>query len=393
MQIFVKQPGMDSIRIEAKSTDTVASIKEQLGLPKAAFWLGRQFLKNASTLEACGVQQGATINALQNNKVPGGFANRGQYQSAMKLQSGKIKVASAHPELHNQTQSVVMAESSQVQAKVQEVKEDVKELKGLLRGEEAPRAEGQSDKERIKELRLRKRVMDNELADLKEREANRISSEKKARSNEVTQAAQIADGSVSIVVDQLGLQGQSIAEQKADLLRKQAAQRKAFNENAKNQRAEERSIGKALQKAKVAPKSKAKGKAKARAKAMEEVVPPVKDAAEASTVAGAAKEAAPEDPAEEDSDEEEDCTEVAREVYDADPYKDAKVYKDKLYGNVVNIVIGDKSGKRLYEIKFEDGTEKDFLQEKVKRYLVADEAKAANEAFDVEQVVKDMGVQ
>jgi hypothetical protein len=62
-------------------------------------------------LEECGVQEGATINAIESNTVPTGFANRGQYQSAMKLKSGKIKVAIAHPELHQQTQSVVMAES------------------------------------------------------------------------------------------------------------------------------------------------------------------------------------------------------------------------------------------------------------------------------------------
>ena len=105
MQIFVKQPGMDSIKTEEKPTDTIASIKEQLGLSGAQFWLGRKFLKNCSTLEECGVQQGATINALQNNKVPGGFANRGHYQSAMKLKSGKIKVSLAHPELQRQSWS------------------------------------------------------------------------------------------------------------------------------------------------------------------------------------------------------------------------------------------------------------------------------------------------
>ena len=84
---------------------------------------------------------------------------------------------------------------------------------------------------------MQKRALDNEVSDIKEREAERIAKVKKARCNEVALAAEIADGSAALVVDQLDLEGDSIQERKADLLRKQAAQRKAFNDNAKKQRA------------------------------------------------------------------------------------------------------------------------------------------------------------
>jgi hypothetical protein len=132
MQIFVKQPGMDSIKIDAKPTDTIASMKEQLHLQKASMWLGRKFLKNGITLEECGVQSGATINAIQSNKVPAGFASRGQYKSAMKLKRGEIKVSVAHPGLHQQTQSVVMAEGELVRKQVvQSEAKVVTQLDGL----------------------------------------------------------------------------------------------------------------------------------------------------------------------------------------------------------------------------------------------------------------------
>ena len=60
--------------------------------------------------------------------------------------------------------------------------------------------------------------------------AERMAQVKKARCEEVAEAAEIADGSAAMAVDQLDLQGDSIQERKADLLRKQAAQRKSFNE-------------------------------------------------------------------------------------------------------------------------------------------------------------------
>ena len=177
MQIFVKQPGSDPIQIDAQPTDTIASIKEQLHLPKAAMWLGRKFLKNGATLEECGVQGGATINAIQSNTVPDSFSGRGQYQAAMRLKSDKIKASAAHPQLHQQTQSVVMAECAQVNETVKEVGDKVDGVMGLLRGEDAPRVQGQCDKTRLKELRLRKRHIDNEISDLRESETKRLAKE------------------------------------------------------------------------------------------------------------------------------------------------------------------------------------------------------------------------
>ena len=124
-------------------------------------------------------------------------------------------------------------------------------LRDFFEGGEVPRKEGQSDKARMKELRLVKRTADNEIGDLKEREQKRICMEKNASIAAVQQAAEIAQGSVEMVVGDI--------MDKDTLKAQYKAQMTVINQHEKAARTVERQ---AVQKAKGSTKGKAKGKAK-----------------------------------------------------------------------------------------------------------------------------------
>ena len=47
LKIFVKQPGMEPVPMDAEPTATVASLKEQLGLTKVSVWFGQTYLKDS----------------------------------------------------------------------------------------------------------------------------------------------------------------------------------------------------------------------------------------------------------------------------------------------------------------------------------------------------------
>ena len=61
------------------------------------------------------------------------------------------------------------------------IHEKVEVICNAMEGGEQPRKEGQSDKARIKQLRVQKRLIDNEIGDLKEREGKRLHTEKAAQ--------------------------------------------------------------------------------------------------------------------------------------------------------------------------------------------------------------------
>ena len=99
----------------------------------------------------------------------------------------------------------------------------------------------------MKELRLLKRVVDNEIGDLKERETKRICHEKQDGQEKVAQAAELAQGSVQMV---------EIMD-KDELEKAYKAQKKVIQERAKAERAAKRRAN---------PKAKGKAKGKAKAK-------------------------------------------------------------------------------------------------------------------------------
>ena len=87
--------------------------------PGAQLFLGRQFLKNTSTIQEHDIKVGVTLNAFI-KKAPKGFASLGEYLSARKLKHGKIKISRVHSHLHRRTESVVMAESSRLSDQAKE---------------------------------------------------------------------------------------------------------------------------------------------------------------------------------------------------------------------------------------------------------------------------------
>ena len=61
-----------------------------------------------------------------------------------------------------------------VRASEERLSRDIKEVHDVLRGKETGRQEDQTDKERLKQIRLQKRALDNEVGDIKERESERL---------------------------------------------------------------------------------------------------------------------------------------------------------------------------------------------------------------------------
>ena len=71
----------------------------------------------------------------------------------------------------------------------------------ILTGGEVPRTPGQTDKERMKQIRSSKQSMNNELLDIREREGARLAKVKTKASRKLVAAAEVADGAVQLVLD------------------------------------------------------------------------------------------------------------------------------------------------------------------------------------------------
>ena len=67
----------------------------------------------------------------------------------------------------------IKKDTEAIRGTTQAILEDTKFLRNVFEGGEQPRKDGQSDKERIKQLRVQKRIIDNEIGDLREREGKR----------------------------------------------------------------------------------------------------------------------------------------------------------------------------------------------------------------------------
>jgi hypothetical protein len=90
--------------------------------------------------------------------------------------------------------------------------DDTKAIRNSLEGKEVLPKEGQTDKERIKEIRMVKQKLDNEAGDIKARESKRLHEEKRTRQLELQEAAETAKGCADSVVEDLD--GTTAAEKK-----------------------------------------------------------------------------------------------------------------------------------------------------------------------------------
>ena len=61
-QIFLRKPGEEPVPIDVNPTDTIQDIKSRHNMSNAKLFVGRKFLKNASTLQEKGVVAGMTLN-------------------------------------------------------------------------------------------------------------------------------------------------------------------------------------------------------------------------------------------------------------------------------------------------------------------------------------------
>jgi hypothetical protein len=149
------------------------------------------------------------------------------------------------------TTEAIKNDTVAIKADTEAVLGDTKAMRNILEGKEIGAKPGQTDKERLKELRMVKRQLDNEIGDVKERELKRMHIEKTGRSRDLVEAAATAEACCDFAV--AGLQGGTAEEKKADWKKKQAAVQKALNAESKAERAAAKTASK--------PKAKAKGKA------------------------------------------------------------------------------------------------------------------------------------
>jgi len=108
------------------------------------------------------------------------------------------------------------------------VRRDIKDVHDVLRGKETGPQEGQTDKERLKEIRLVKRTLDNEVSDIKERESERLAKFRKVPTgSSAAGTSSSSSGSAAMAVDLPDPEGNGIQELTADLPHNQAAPRKS----------------------------------------------------------------------------------------------------------------------------------------------------------------------
>ncbi len=112
MKIFIKKVGEEPQELTVNLCDTVLQVKERLQLNSVSLRLRQTPLKNSTTMEQAGVQEGAVLTAFATNKAPQGFDNRNQYQAARSLKLGKTHKSVAHASLRQATQAVVTQESA-----------------------------------------------------------------------------------------------------------------------------------------------------------------------------------------------------------------------------------------------------------------------------------------
>ena len=131
--------------------------------------------------------------------------------------------------------------------KVDAVADDLKVAVGILRGKAGPRPEGMSASARMEQNRVTVLMCQTENRELKKEIAATIEEKKIARSHAVTEAAQVAEGSVDVVVG--GIVGENLEEK----FEAHKAQGRILAVARRKEKAQER---KAAAKAKVVAKPK-----------------------------------------------------------------------------------------------------------------------------------------
>ena len=154
------------------------------------------------------------------------------------------------------TTEAIKNDTVAIKADTEAVLGDTQAMRNILEGKEIGVKPGQTDKSRLKQLRMVKRQIDNEIGDVRERESKRMHVEKTGHFQTLEEAAATAEACCDFAM--AGLEGGSAEEKKADWKKKQAAVQKALNTQIKLERAASKTVSE--------PKAKAKAKGKAQAK-------------------------------------------------------------------------------------------------------------------------------
>lgn len=160
-----------------------------------SLYCGARYMVGSKTLLDNEVQDGAVLTMKQytsrDDRAKERVIRLGGYARSTKhdIRSAKNAVIGANLQEHKDTRSLIAPLAA-----------DVTAVKDLLLGTERPKTPGRSDKERLKELRIQKRCMDNEISDLRERESTRLSETKRAAANHLLTVAEVADGAVQLAV-------------------------------------------------------------------------------------------------------------------------------------------------------------------------------------------------
>ena len=116
IQIVIRQPHCDPVSIEVEPASTIKDLKSIAKCVGANIRFKGEPLLNTDTLEAKGVRSGDTIHVFPMNKERTGDA---KYQAQRRLTKGLTQRATAHHDLHRQTQSVIMDESQRTRATIE----------------------------------------------------------------------------------------------------------------------------------------------------------------------------------------------------------------------------------------------------------------------------------
>ena len=112
IKILIKQVGEEARSVSVNPADTVQQLKHQLQLGSVSLRLNGKPLRNSVSLQEAGVQEGNILAAFQTNKPPKEFESWNQYQAACNMKVGATQRSTAHSNLHQGTQAVIMQESA-----------------------------------------------------------------------------------------------------------------------------------------------------------------------------------------------------------------------------------------------------------------------------------------
>ena len=196
---------------------------------------GKMYLAMGKTLKDAGVVDGDML-AMHKRQDNEARAKVRVHKLGVRPKRGGVACSSKY-DVRAAKEDVIDAVAG-VEQKVDATAADTKVIKNVLMGKEFPRPADQSGKERLKQLRTTKRIIDNEIGDLREEEGNRLAAAKRAAANALLDSAVVAEGAVQFVAGALST-CEDVKNKKAELVQQHKAHQKVLDARAKELRVAE----------------------------------------------------------------------------------------------------------------------------------------------------------